>query len=146
MGMEEVTDVDGDWEREVVLTLGGDTVILEGVGEFVSGTLGSGTGRGGVVGVVGTLGSDTGVVDDLVDESEKISLRFKIVANFETALYEGSPACKDGHMVEGGVLRRVPMSVAVCCRKSLKVTFGKGMEWGKKVTVSTTRSDLVFGK
>ena len=58
----------------------------------------------------------------------------------------GSPASKEGQMVDGGVFRMVIRSEAVCCRKSRRVILGKGVSCGKKVAVSTIRSVRVFGK
>ena len=57
-----------------------------------------------------------------------------------------SPASKEGQRVDGGCFKRVTISVAACFKKSDNLTSGNGMEWGKKVAVSTMRSDQAFGK
>ena len=47
---------------------------------------------------------------------------------------------------EGGAVNIVIISVAACRKKSSSFTCGKGITVGKKVTVSTFLSLLVFGK
>ena len=49
-------------------------------------------------------------------------------------------------MVDGGVFKMEMRSVAVCCIKSGRVSFGKGVSWGKKVDVSTILSERVVGR
>ena len=61
---------------------------------------------------------------------------------FCRALRVGSPASKLGDVVEGGTVRMVIISVAACLKKSSKPTFGIGISLGKKVTVSTSLTDL----
>ena len=87
------------------------------------GTLGSCIGEEGGGTLVDTLGSETGGFGE--DESEsggKMSFLFKRIASLDSALYDGSPAYKEGQMVEGGFLRRVTRSVAVCFKKSISFT------------------------
>ena len=57
----------------------------------------------------------------------------------------GSPAFKDGTVVEGGDVRMVTMSEAACLKWSVIVTCGNGKTVGIKVTVSQTLSLLLLG-
>ena len=71
---------------------------------------------------------------------------FNIVAKSKRAFLVSSPAFSDGVVVEGGAVRIVIISVAACRKKSSSCISGKGIAFGKKVTVSTSRSLRVFGK
>ena len=62
------------------------------------------------------------------------------------ALRTGSPAYKLGVVVDGGMVNNVIIYVDACFRKSTSVTFGKGMDTGKKVAVSQYRTVFVLGK
>ena len=117
---------DGDVvDVEEVCTLGSctgdDDEVVEDVEEEC--TLGSCTVGDETFTLVDTLGSDAGISDeDELGTDGKISFRFKMVANLERALNDGSPACSDGQIVEGGFLRRDTRSVAVCFKKSINFT------------------------
>ena len=63
-----------------------------------------------------------------------------------SALRVVSPACNDGVVVEGGLVRILIISLAACLRKSSKCISGKAISVGKNVTVFESRSLLVLGK
>ena len=74
------------------------------------------------------------------------SIRCNCCANVVKAARTGSPACRLGTVVEGGLFRIVTMSVAACRRWSVSVTDGKGITVGKKVTELQSLVALVRGK
>ena len=76
-----------------------------------------------------------GIFSDLCNKLESVS----------NALLILTPACRAGNVFEAGWIIIDTMSVADCFRKSVKVTAGKGIAWGKDSTVSLSTSDLVRG-
>ena len=62
------------------------------------------------------------------------------------ALRTGLPAYKIGIVVDGELANNVIISVAACFRKSTSVIFGKGIDTGKKVTVSKSLTVFVLRK
>ena len=57
-----------------------------------------------------------------------------------------SPACSDGTVEGGGLVKMAMMSVAACVKKSVIETSEKLIVWGKKVIVSASTSVLVAGR
>ena len=72
-----------------------------------------------------------------------MSALLSVSATFCRSLCVGSPASKLGVVIEGGTIRMVIISVAICLKNSSKPTFGIGISIGKKVTVSTSLTNLV---
>ena len=64
---------------------------------------------------------------------------------FSKDFFVSSPAPKLTVVVDGGFVKIDIMSIAACLKKSV-LTAGNGTTVGKKVTVSTSLSDLVCGK
>ena len=62
------------------------------------------------------------------------------------ALRTGLSACKLGVVVDDGLVKNVIISVAACFRKLTSVIFGKGIDTGKKVTVSQSLTVFVLEK
>ena len=81
----------------------------------------------------------------MVDVGRSVSL-FRTVAMSRRAFLFLSPVCRDGVVDVGGEVRIVIISVAACFRKSSIFISGNGTDAGKKVTVLTSLSLLVFGK
>ena len=79
-------------------------------------------------------------------ETGKGFVRFNIVANSKRSFLVSSPACSDDVVVDGGAVRMVIISVAACVKKSSILTSGKGIDFGKNVTVSTSLSLQVLEK
>jgi len=77
---------------------------------FGDNTLVSGT----IMSYIFTLGDETSGLVTMGGGDEKISARFRMVANLVNALNVGLPASSDGHKVEGGSFSNVTRSVAVC--------------------------------
>ena len=71
-----------------------------------------------------TLGDDT-VVFFVERKVGSCSIWFREVARSSKALQIGSPACKEGVVVEGGCVKIVMMSVAACFKKSTNLISGK---------------------
>ena len=65
-----------------------------------------------------TLGDDTEFSLDLEGKVGSCLTRFRLVARLSNALRIGSPACKEGVVVDGGFAKMVIISVAACCKKS----------------------------
>ena len=59
------------------------------------------------------------------------------------ALCTSEPACKDGTVDGGGCVRRLIMSDVACLRKSLIVTLGNLICFGRNTTVSVVISAQV---
>ena len=76
----------------------------------------------------------------------KSSARCKILASLRRAFLVVSPASKLIIFCFDGEVRMVIISDAACFKKSSVVTLGIGVVAGKKVTVFTSFSALVFGK
>ena len=62
------------------------------------------------------------------------------------SLRVGSPDSKLGNVDNDIDVRIVIIFMAVCLRKSSKLTFEIGMSLGKKLTMSTSLTNLVGGK
>ena len=72
-----------------------------------------------------TLGDDTVVFFDELGKVGSCSIRFREVVRSSKALQIGSPACKEGVVVEGGCVKIVMMSVAACFKKLTNLISGK---------------------
>ena len=116
-------------------------------------SLGSAVGIGCVALIVGvalccnsgcTLGSVCGAC--VISWNGMGCTLFNCVANVRRAFLTGSPAARLGVVVEGGEVSIVIMSAADWRRKSSILIAGKGICFGKKVTVSQSRGVLVRGK
>ena len=80
-----------------------------------------------VGGVIGWGYFDCGSIDCIIG-SESESIRPSCVASSSSAFLTGSPASRDGDVVDGGYVRRVMISSADWMRKSYNFTWGNGME------------------
>jgi hypothetical protein len=132
------------------------------LGGVLASTLGSVAGSGNDIGIVSTLGtataSDAVLSVDAADVfvaagtsvaaagvSGAVVQRCSAVATCRSAFRVGSPAAREGIIVDGGLVSNDIMSSAAWCKKSLKSTSGIFTEEGKNTTVSVCRSALVLG-
>ena len=74
------------------------------------------------------------------------STRCRASVIFNKEFFVASPASKLTVVVDGGLVQMEMISSAACFEKSSVFTSGNGTTVGKKVTVSTSLSDLVCGK
>ena len=76
------------------------------------------------------------VVGLMVPQFGSVLTRFKFVTISSNALRIGSPACKDGVVLNGGCVKIVTISVVSCCKKLVSWTSGNLTFLGRKVTVA----------
>ena len=74
-----------------------------------------------------------------------MSVRFRVVAIFNRIFLVVSPAYRLDVVGVGGAVRILMMSSATCLKKISVLTFRNETTFGKKVTVSIFRTDLVLG-
>ena len=74
-----------------------------------------------------TLGDDTVGLSDKLGKVGSCLIRFREVARSSKALQIGSPACKEGVVVEGGCVKIVTMSVAACFKKLTNLISGNAI-------------------
>ena len=79
---------------------------------------------------LGGKGGDDCGEGDVAEVADSKSLSVVVPnasAIFCRAIKVGSPACNEGQMLEGGFFNKDTRSVTDCCKKSSRVTFGKGI-------------------
>ena len=72
-----------------------------------------------------------GLLEEVVESSGNGSICFNCDDNSSKAFLTGSPADREGSVVDGGFVKMVVISVAACFRKSVTVTVGNGTVVGK---------------
>ena len=76
------------------------------------------------------------------DVTDTLHVRFKSVAIFSSAFLGGSPDSRLGVVVVSGAVRIIIIFSATCLKKSSVFTSRNEITFGKKVTVSTSLTDL----